>query len=692
MKTYTIFQMKQRLYLLIFLLTPVLAFAQSNYDICKYAIDLGMTSDYCSGISEFTNIDATKSDIPVPACWLNDSGNDVWFSFSPSAPAAYLKITGSTLKRPQIAIYSGLCNNLTELACDSKENTDLTEITMNDLTIGEIYYLRIDARNNQLGSFQICIKSYSPVPNPESDCVDAVTLCDKSPFQIENLDNVGKEKKELTGDCVGVGQNAEKASVWYRWTCDQAGTLTFTLTPNNPNSKEEDLDFVVYEFPGGLEDCANRKSVRCMLSGETQNGPNNSPCYGPTGLREGETDVNEKAGCNNGSNNFLAPLDMEAGKSYGIIVNNFSKSGYGFSIEFGGTGTFLGPKPDFEIENIGVLECDKILTFINKSNSATDPIVKYSWNFGADSEPKTANGPGPHSSTYTSIGNKVVALTVESSRGCAVTKLLNYNIEPCCQDTTKLDVAGEATDLVCQTDENGKILGSGSAGSPEYTYSLDNINFKRSPLFVGLKAGNYTLYIQDAKGCKDSIPLVVEQPGPSVVDAGPDITVDLGYTGQADATFYSDNGIDTIIWSPLDTFLTCTNCLDPEILPPGSTTYYVTVIDKNGCATKDSMRFIVREKRPIYIPNIFSPNNDGRNEFFNVFGGRAVKRIQALVIFDRWGNKMYEGTPKASDPQDGWNGRFNGRYVDPGVYTWMANVEFVDRKVITYSGTVTLTR
>jgi hypothetical protein len=67
---------------------------------------------------------------------------------------------------------------------------------------------------------------------------------------------------------------------------------------------------------------------------------------GPTGLKDGSTDIEEDAGCNTpGKDNFLKPLDMVAGKSYALVINNFSSTNNGFAINFGGTGTFLVTDP-----------------------------------------------------------------------------------------------------------------------------------------------------------------------------------------------------------------------------------------------------------------------------------------------------------------------------------------------------------
>lgn len=658
-------------------------------DECVFGTFIGFADDYCSGPNALTSVGATPSADAIPGCIFGNATHDVWFSFIPTAPAVYISVNGA-LNNPSLVLYEGGCAGLTDIGCNSSATGVFTEVSATDLVIGQVYYVRIDARDDQTGTFELCIRSFSPIPSPESDCPDAVVLCDKSPFQVENLDQTGNIQNELTGSCVMPGQQGEQASVWYVWTCDQPGTLTFTINPNNPNNNEEDIDFVLYELPGGLNDCTNRQSVRCMLSGETA-GLNSSPCYGPTGLREGETDFQEFAGCDGSSNNFVAPLDMQSGVSYGLIINNFSQSGFGFSIEWGGTGTFLGPEAEFTVEPVSDFDCDKTIIFNDVSESLTDPIVSYSWNFGAGSDPSTASGPGPHATVYESFGTKLAALTVETSRGCQVTYIEEFFIEPCCDDLPLPTISAEVTDVSCFGEEDGIILAEGMGDNPAFQYSLDGVNFQPSPLFIGLPAGSYTVYVQDIKGCENNIIDIINEPAEIIVDAGIDTIIDLGFSVILDASYGPVKAGDSLVWSPAEGIIPpCDGCLDPEIIPPGATTYTLTVTDENGCTGSDDVFLDVNIVRPVYPPNVFSPDGNGTNDFFNLFGGPAVQSVLSLKIYDRWGNLVYDGMPVVNDINDGWDGMFQGRPVENGVYVWVANVQFVDNFVQAVSGDLTV--
>ncbi len=274
------------------------------------------------------------------------------------------------------------------------------------------------------------------------------------------------------------------------------------------DSKSDDIDFVVYELLEGLDDCDNKVPVRCVASGANVSEPfqNWQRCNGPTGLALGDPDLTEPAGCGIPSqNSFVKELNMIAGNSYALLVNNFSQTGLGFSIEWGGTGTFQGPKPEFDITAVQAFECDKTIIFDNQSTAPTDSIVKYEWGFGVGANPLFDTTKGPISVVYESFGPKKAVLTVTSSKGCVVSEIIDFYIEPCCADTSTLDVTAVVTDQICPGTASGVIQGIGISGSPQYQFSLDCVDYQPSTVFQSLMPGTYTLCIQDQKGCENQV-------------------------------------------------------------------------------------------------------------------------------------------------------------------------------------------
>lgn len=675
-------------------------------DECRYATNIPDVANYCSGDAEFTNIGAQSDPVFSHPCVSLGFKNGVWFSFTPRKAGILAKVFGSgnggTIKNPKILIFED-CN--TFKSCSPGNTTDYDELLDVDFTIGQVYYLMVESPIGSEGTFKLCIEEFSPIPFPESDCKSAVVLCDKSPFAVQNLTGTGDDKNEIeAGNCI----ESETQSVWYKWTCDTAGTLTFTLTPNdfiNYQTVSIDLDFALYELPNGIDDCSNKKLLRCMASGA--NLLNNSPaplsqwsgCNGPTGLLLGDPDISETAGCQSGNNNFVKEIQMESGKSYVLIVNNFDHDGKGFSIKFGGTGTFLGPKPNFEINSNNKFECDKSVTVMNTSNSLTDPIVSYSWNFGDKSTPNRETGQGPFNVTYASFGDKIAALTVTSSRGCTVTKTLDFYVEPCCKDTSTLDVNAIGHDIICFGDSNGKIEARGISGAPEYKFNIDGGPLQPNPNFFNLAVGDYLVGIVDLKGCKDSVNVHVGMPELIVVDAGPDQEIELGDGTILEGTYTPMKDNDMISWSPLST---PSDSLRLHVMPYNTTTYTMIVTDSSGCVGQDMVEIRVIKNLNLFAPNIFYPDSRQNNNFFNVWGTKGVDKILILEVYDRWGNLVFQGTDGQISSNgtiyyrnrhdSGWNGRFKGQDIVAGVYAWRALVSFLDGTEKNYSGDITLLR
>lgn len=679
--------------------------AQPPNDNCATAIHLSSTEDWCSAAGAFSNVNATPyTGSPISNNCFLDLENEVWFTFIPQTPAIYIRVTGAafglgTLRAPAIAVFDGTCNTLVRRGCNiASSSTNQVELSVDNLTIGAVYYLLVEGQTANTGTFQVCLNGFIPPPNPESDCEDAVVLCDKSEFVVDTLLGVGSPDPGVTNTCIG----QEFSSAWYKWTCETSGTLTFTLTPNGYQRgfESDDIDFVVYELPNGIDNCSGKVALRCMASGANVGEPFQSwvRCNGPTGLREGDPDEVEPAGCQQASqNNFVDAIDMVAGKSYALLVNNFSQSGLGFSIEFGGTGTFQGPDPGFDITAVQAFECDKTIIFDNTSAAPTDPIIAYHWNFGAGANPLTSNSLGPIDVIYDAFGPKRVALTVESSKGCVVTEILDFYVEPCCADTSTLDVTAIVQDQVCPGTATGVIQGIGISGAPAYQFSLDCETYQPSSLFTALAPGSYTLCIQDRKGCQVQVDLTVDPAAGFGVDILEDtLFVQLGFTTQIESSVFPAWPV-SVSWTPPANLLfsgsDIGSLLNPVAEPPTTGWYAVTIVNEDGCIAADSVLIVVDPYKPIYIPNVITANNDFINDRITVHGNVAATAVEVFQIFDRWGNMLWERRKfELNDPSLGWDGTFKGQTVNPGVYAYRAVVNFLDGIPGEYTGTVTVLR
>ena len=144
-------------------------------------------------------------------------------------------------------------------------------------------------------------------------------------------------------------------------------------------------------------------------------------------------------------------------------------------------------------------------------------------------------------------------------------------------------------------------------------------------------------------------------------------------------------------WAPVND-LSCSDCPAPVASPSANTTYQVTVTDPaTGCSATDALTIRVVPCRRIFIPNAFSPNGDGINDYFAPSLGQCVRRVRNLRILDRWGNLVFE--EENADTQSryaGWDGTYRQHIMPPGVYVYQIMIEYGNGTTSWMTGDLTL--
>ena len=123
-----------------------------------------------------------------------------------------------------------------------------------------------------------------------------------------------------------------------------------------------------------------------------------------------------------------------------------------------------------------------------------------------------------------------------------------------------------------------------------------------------------------------------------------------------------------------------------------SGTYTANATTTGGC---DSIHILhlTLVRTGIYIPTAFSPNDDGINDRFTIYGGEDLKLIESMTIYDRWGNKLatYADIPPG-DPSYGWDGKSRGITLDPQVYVFTASLLMSDESRLFVKGEITVVK
>jgi gliding motility-associated-like protein len=222
-----------------------------------------------------------------------------------------------------------------------------------------------------------------------------------------------------------------------------------------------------------------------------------------------------------------------------------------------------------------------------------------------------------------------------------------------------------------------------------FYFSLDNGIPQLSGDFYNVAAGAHTVTATSNNNCVSTIPVLVLEPLPIVVDINPDtVYLTLGESQSVLATYINAPGQVTYNWTP-ELGLSCIDCPDPKVNVYTNQDYVLTVSMVNGSATcygYATLHAEVAPPQPFFVPNAFSPNGDGNNDVFQIFG-QSIKTI-TLKVFNRWGELVYQ-----SDNQfDAWDGSYKGQLQMPGVFTYTAQVTYLDSRKSEVKGTVTLIR
>ena len=247
-------------------------------------------------------------------------------------------------------------------------------------------------------------------------------------------------------------------------------------------------------------------------------------------------------------------------------------------------------------------------------------------------------------------------------------------------------------DPSCDGFESGMVQVNGSSGGvAPYMYALEGGIFSSDTLYEGLLEGVYELLVQDANSCISLIEAEITAPDIPVISLQEDLEVCLGDSIQIN-TGINDINIQEIFWNDNQT-LDCIDCLDPVAKPFNDTEYILTVISEDGCIDRDSINISVIKKRKFYAPNIFSPDDNGINDHFTIYGSIEVAAIRKLVVFNRWGAVVFEtNNIMHSVSELGWDGKFNGEVLNPASFAWMAEISFIDGETISYGGSISLVR
>jgi gliding motility-associated-like protein len=190
----------------------------------------------------------------------------------------------------------------------------------------------------------------------------------------------------------------------------------------------------------------------------------------------------------------------------------------------------------------------------------------------------------------------------------------------------------------------------------------------------------YTVEVSNSGYCATTGTLLVEVFPSPYVSAGRDTSYHVN-----DAIILNAAGTGSISWVSGEG-IRCPGCPVTQVYPSKSGCYIAESINEFGCYSQDEVCLDIRADYSIYIPNSFSPNGDGLNDVFRVYGENFSQL--KVDVYNRWGQLLF----RSSDVNGGWDGTFNGAACEQGTYTYRISYTGLDSKVNQVTGHVNLLR
>lgn len=172
----------------------------------------------------------------------------------------------------------------------------------------------------------------------------------------------------------------------------------------------------------------------------------------------------------------------------------------------------------------------------------------------------------------------------------------------------------------------------------------------------------YSVDLQNNAGCSVTLSVFIDVHPLPYVNAGSDLII---YFGQ-EVNLQGTTNANSFTWHSSD-YMSCTSCLNPIVSPDQTESYILSVVDTNGCTNADTVFIYINGV--LYVPNTFTPNNDGINDVFEI-QGKEIKEFE-LWIFNRWGEVLYN----TKNMNSYWDGTYKGDLVQIDTYVWKINYE-----------------
>ena len=275
------------------------------------------------------------------------------------------------------------------------------------------------------------------------------------------------------------------------------------------------------------------------------------------------------------------------------------------------------------------------------------------------------------------------------------TKMFKYTSSLSCDSFVKVTVVAfpatsfdVSTNLTCWNKNLGELsIANVVGGTAPYQYSIDGVNYQADPLFENLKGGQQMVFVKDENTCVVEKETTIDEIAPLSITHTDKIFPCEADSVKLEVTAIAANSSMTnYIWN------NGTIGKTTSANTPGQ--YWVEVTNECESAQHRIDLPLAKDEHTdfIYMPNAFSPNGDGNNDYYDASPADDVSVLAfSLQIADRWGNIVF----MSSDINTKWDGKYKGSILNAGVFIWQmkATIYSCNQQIdLSESGDLTLIR
>jgi gliding motility-associated-like protein len=276
-------------------------------------------------------------------------------------------------------------------------------------------------------------------------------------------------------------------------------------------------------------------------------------------------------------------------------------------------------------------------------------------------------------------------LTVTDNNNCI------YKYQYAITDLAKLKLEIQRKNYNCDESQLGELLLSASGGKQPYFYSIDSgRKFSYQFHFQHLYSGKYYVALKDKNDCHTSDTTRIHSGAVIDFEISPkDTTIDLGEQVQLSyrVTQGDSTKIQERIWTP-NVMLSCVDCDSPIARPYSPQVYTLALKYNDNCITTREMTIQINSNEELFIPSAFTPDiPNSENSEVKIYSKNIL--TARLIIVNRWGEKLFESN---NAHLIGWDGRYKGELMPIDVYSYYAEVTYLNKRIVTKKGSVTLLR